>query len=103
MKESTAEVYGRFDGAAGFAERRARVLAIAAARPAPRDLADAAAERPRRRSPLAADLLAAGAFRADVSGAGPTVYGLFADRPAAERAAAALGPLGRIWVADPAW
>ena len=32
-----------------------------------------------RRSPLAAELRGLGAFRADVSGAGPTVYGLFAD------------------------
>ena len=44
----------------------------------------AAAERPRRRppgpAPLAAELLAAGAFRADVSGAGPAVYGLFTPR-----------------------
>jgi 4-diphosphocytidyl-2-C-methyl-D-erythritol kinase len=97
-KESTASVYARFDGAAGFEERSARVLdAIAAADLAalpPNDLAS---------SPLAAELLAAGAFRADVSGAGPTLYGLFPDRPSAERAAAELARLGRIWVADPAW
>ena len=62
----------------------------------------AAAERPRL---LAARrrALAAGAFRADVSGAGPTLYGLFPDRAAAERAAAELASLGRVWVADPAW
>ena len=35
-------------------------------------------------SPLAHELRAAGAFRADVSGAGPMVYGLFADRDRAE-------------------
>lgn len=35
-------------------------------------------------------LLAAGALAARVTGSGPTVFGVFADRPAAERAAAAL-------------
>ena len=37
-------------------------------------------------SPLAADLLRLGAFRADVSGAGPIVYGLFHRRSGAEAA-----------------
>jgi len=98
QKESTASVYARFDRAAGFEERAARVHdALAATDLAalpPNDLAS---------SPLAAELLAVGAFRADVSGAGPTIYGLFPDRPSAERAAAELGHLGRVWVADPAW
>ena len=92
----------RFDGADGFDERRARVLEVAAgaSRAArsrglpPNDLAS---------SPLAAAVLAAGAFRADVSGAGPAVYGLFHDRRGAERAAAELAHLGTLWVADPAW
>ena len=51
---------------------------------APRDLA-ALPPNDLASSPLAAELLAAGAFRADVSGAGPTVYGLFA-RPRRSRA-----------------
>jgi 4-diphosphocytidyl-2-C-methyl-D-erythritol kinase len=101
-KESTGTVYARFDRSAGFAERRARILEVVAAATTAADLAglppnDLAS------SPLAAELLAAGAFRADVSGAGPTVYGLFADWPAAERAAPEVAHLGRVWVANPAW
>jgi 4-diphosphocytidyl-2-C-methyl-D-erythritol kinase len=101
-KESTAAVYARFDGAAGFEGRRDLVLSLTASATTALDLAglplnDLAS------SPLAAELLAAGAFRADVSGAGPTLYGLFRDRAEADRAAAALGRLGRVWVTDPAW
>ncbi|MGZ4424065.1 MAG: hypothetical protein ACXVZK_05225, partial [Gaiellaceae bacterium] len=48
-------------------------------------------------------LRAEGAFRADVSGAGPTVYGLFEDRAAAERACAAMAQIGSCWITDPAW
>jgi shikimate kinase len=44
-----------------------------------------------------------GAFRADVSGAGPAVYGLFARREPAEAAARALRRLGRTWLSVPAW
>jgi len=100
-KESTAAVYARFDEsgrAAGFADRRAQLLdALAAGDFAglpPNDLAS---------SPLTAELERLGAFRADVSGAGPTVYGLFRERTGAERAAAALEARGRVWIADPAW
>ncbi len=85
----------------GFEERGRRILeAIAATTAAelaalPRnDLAS---------SPLAAELLAAGAFRADVSGAGPALYGLFAGRPMAEQAASRLAAFGTTWVAEPAW
>jgi 4-diphosphocytidyl-2-C-methyl-D-erythritol kinase len=101
-KESTAAVYARFDAAEGFAERRDRVLAIASSATTPRDLA----ELPRNdlaSSPFADELLAAGAFRADVSGAGPVVYGLFDNRIAAERAAAKLMPFGRLWLLSPTW
>ena len=104
-KPSTAEIYSAFDrrgGAAGF-EDRARALrdGLAAVR-RPRDLArlpsnDLAS------SPHAAALLAEGAFRADVSGAGPTLYGLFESRAEAARAARRLGRLGRVWIAFPAW
>jgi len=38
----------------------------------------------------------------DVTGAGPVVYGLFADRGEAERAAAALSGRGVTWLATPA-
>jgi 4-diphosphocytidyl-2-C-methyl-D-erythritol kinase len=100
-KESTAAVYAAFDkrgGHSGFdgrcADLRAALVRRDLAALPPNDLA---------RSPLAAELHAAGAFRADVSGAGPAVYGLFADRDTAERAAAALGPGGRTWITRPAW
>ena len=101
-KESTGSVYARFDGAAGFEDRRALVLDVLERARAARDLA-ALPPNDLASSPLAAELAAAGAFRADVSGAGPTLYGLFDDRAGAELAAAALGRLGRTWVADPAW
>ena len=42
-------------------------------------------------SPLAAELAAAGALRADVTGAGPVVYGLFASEAEASVAADAVG------------
>jgi 4-diphosphocytidyl-2-C-methyl-D-erythritol kinase len=102
-KESTGSIYDRFDRAGGgFEERRRRVLATIAAASTAADLAhlppnDLAS------SPHACDLRAAGAFRADVSGAGPTVYGLFETRAKAERAAEGLAHIGRIWIAHPAW
>jgi 4-diphosphocytidyl-2-C-methyl-D-erythritol kinase len=100
-KPSTAEVYGRFDGAAGFDERRAQVLAIAASG----DAAELAAlpSNDLASSPLSGRLRELGAFRADVSGAGPTVYGLFSTRDAADSAAAELDGVGEIWIANPAW
>jgi len=101
-KESTGAVYASFDGGAGFAERRARVLEVAARARSALDLAELA-PNDLASSPVAAELLAAGAFRADVSGAGPTVYGLFAERADAVRAATELGRLGRTWIAQPAW
>ena len=104
-KTSTAEVYAAFDerrGADGYPERVAALRdALAAVRCArdlerlpPNDLAS---------SPHAAALLAEGAFRADVSGAGPAVYGLFHDIAAARRARRALRGLGRTRVTAPAW
>jgi 4-diphosphocytidyl-2C-methyl-D-erythritol kinase len=48
-------------------------------------------------SPIADELLAAGAVRADVTGAGPTVYGLFTDSTSAEQALDAVD--GRGWTA----
>ena len=100
-KESTAAVYAAFDerdGAAGYDERRARLMAALAAG----DLArlprnDLAA------SPLSAELRRLGAVRADVSGAGPAVYALFDDPDRAAGARAQIEPLGRVWVGPPAW
>jgi 4-diphosphocytidyl-2-C-methyl-D-erythritol kinase len=101
QKPSTAEIYDRFGGAAGFDERRAQVLAIAASGPdaelahlPPNDLAS---------SPLSTRLTELGAFRADVSGAGPTLYGLFPTRADAELASRELDPVGESWIANPAW
>jgi 4-diphosphocytidyl-2-C-methyl-D-erythritol kinase len=100
-KNSTGEIYIRFDREDGFDGRRALVLEIARSGRA----ADLASLPPNdlARSPLAARLRSTGAFRADVSGAGPAVYGLFAEQAAAAAAAAELEPLGETWLAAPAW
>jgi 4-diphosphocytidyl-2-C-methyl-D-erythritol kinase len=101
-KSSTADVYARFDEADGFAERRADLIdtldeverATDLARLPPNDLAS---------SPLAPELRELGAFRADVTGAGPAVYGLFVHERQARAAADALRPRGRVWITTPAW
>ena len=97
-KASTAAVYDAFDGEQGFADRRgalfsALALGDLAALP-PNDLAS---------SPLADELRGLGAFRADVSGAGPAVYGLFAEQAEALTAHAVLAERGKAWIAAPAW
>ena len=104
-KESTAAVYREFDrrdGAEGFDERRESlrqalqeiVNARDLNRLPPNDLAS---------SPIASQLRRLGALRADVSGAGPTVYGLFHERAAATVAARELGDVGATLLASPAW
>lgn len=104
-KTSTAAVYAAFDdrgGDAGFDERRARLLSGLESLSGPADLAglppnDLAS------SPLADELRRLGAFRADATGAGPVVYGLFPDRDAAERARVVLEErVARTWIAEPA-
>jgi 4-diphosphocytidyl-2-C-methyl-D-erythritol kinase len=103
-KSSTRAVYGSFearDGGRGFDERGAALRAALTAVRAPPDLA-ALPANDLASSPLAAELDALGAFRADVSGAGPAVYGLFASVEAAERAAEALEGVARTWVTRPA-
>ncbi len=108
-KPSTGEIYGRFDelgGGSGFEDRRAALRAAidACRRPRdfaafpPNDLAEAAGGRD-----LADELAAAGAFRADVSGAGPAVYALFHHRPQAEEAARSVKHRARTWVTVPVW
>jgi 4-diphosphocytidyl-2-C-methyl-D-erythritol kinase len=104
-KPSTREVYEAFDargGPEGFGERRARLHEALGRVRRPRDLA-ALPPNDLASSPLAAELVALGAFRADVTGAGPAVYGLFHHRRAAEAAAAPLRAAGRVWVTVPAW
>ena len=98
VKESTASVYGSFDRGDGFEGRKARLLeALAAGNLAALPSNDLAS------SPHTARLRELGAFRADVSGAGPAVYGLFGDRAEADEAARRLDGLGRVFVTDPAW
>jgi 4-diphosphocytidyl-2-C-methyl-D-erythritol kinase len=102
-KESSGAVYAEFDaraGAAGFEARAAGVREALAAVTAPLDLA-ALPPNDLAASPLARELKALGAFRADVSGAGPTVYGLFTTEAEAESAAGGLAALGRTFLARP--
>src|SRR5262245_7717440 len=102
-KPSTASVYDRFDeraGDTGFEERRAGLLealdgveeARDLARLPPNDLVT---------SGLADDLRELGAFRADVTGAGPAVYGRFDDTTAAGGAACELAGAGETSLARP--
>jgi 4-diphosphocytidyl-2-C-methyl-D-erythritol kinase len=104
-KSSTALVYEAFErrgGGPGFETRRDDLLAALdqVRRPAdlmrlpPNDLAS---------SPLASELERLGAFRADVTGAGPAVYGLFTRREQAASAQRELRPRGRTWLTVPAW
>jgi 4-diphosphocytidyl-2-C-methyl-D-erythritol kinase len=104
-KASTGQVYAEFDRRGGEERYGDRVDALRAALAAvsePRDLARLP-PNDLARSPHTAALVGAGAFRADVSGAGPAVYGLFESREEALHAAGNLERLGRVWVADPAW
>jgi 4-diphosphocytidyl-2C-methyl-D-erythritol kinase len=98
-------VYAAFDarnGADGWDERRAGLVAALEAVRRPRDLA-ALPPNDLAASPLAERLRELGAFRADVSGAGPLVYGLFHHEQHAKAARLALRGAGRIWLTAPAW
>ena len=104
-KFSTTEVYAAFDrngGADGFDERRARLERALGEIRRPRELA-ALPPNDLASSPHAETMLALGAFRADVSGAGPTLYGLFLHRDPAVAAGRELRDLGRTWVTVPTW
>jgi 4-diphosphocytidyl-2-C-methyl-D-erythritol kinase len=101
-KSSTADVYAGFDDADGFEDRRARLLATLDGATRARDLADLP-PNDLAASPLADELRSLGAFRADVSGAGPAVYGLFHHRAHAQSAADALKARARVWITVPAW
>ena len=105
VKTSTADVYAAFDqrdGAAGYPERCSELLAALASVRHARDLG-ALPANDLAASAVSDDLRAAGAFRADVSGAGPCVYGLFLHRRHADAAAQALRLVGRTWVTAPVW
>jgi 4-diphosphocytidyl-2-C-methyl-D-erythritol kinase len=104
-KSSTGDVYAAFDerrGAAGWAERRQALLDGLAQVERPRDLATLL-PNDLVSSPHAETMRTAGAFRADVSGAGPVVYGLFHQRRDAEAARRSIRRLGRTWLTAPAW
>ncbi len=104
-KQSTGVVYAAFDergGADGWPGRHAALAESLALVRRPRDLA-ALPRNDLVSSPFADELHALGAFRADVSGAGPTVYGLFHHRRAAEAAKRVLEPHGQVWITVPAW
>jgi 4-diphosphocytidyl-2-C-methyl-D-erythritol kinase len=102
-KASTSEIYERFDdrgGADGFERRRAELLAALEQIERPRDLGglppnDLASAL------LADELLAHGAFRADVTGAGPSVYGLFEQDAEAATAQQPVAAKGHTWLARP--
>ena len=105
VKHSTGAVYGAFDerdGAMGWDERRARLAEALAAVRRPRDLA-ALPANDLAQSTVADDLRRLGAFRADVSGAGPVVYGLFHHRRQAELARRALRAAAATWLTVPVW
>jgi 4-diphosphocytidyl-2-C-methyl-D-erythritol kinase len=102
-KQSTAAVYGAFDvrrGADGFEGRAERFRDALSAVATAGDLG-ALPANDLASTPFGAVLAAAGAFRADVSGAGPTVYGLFERLDAAEAAAGELSGAGRTIVTKP--
>ena len=102
-KSGTSVVYGAFDerrGEDGYKPRRAALLSALEDLNAPADFArlppnDLAS------SPLAAELTAAGALRADVTGAGPVVYGVFASEADAAAAADVAGAKARTWITAP--
>jgi 4-diphosphocytidyl-2-C-methyl-D-erythritol kinase len=104
-KHSSGAVYAAFDereGAKGYRNRRAALRRALRETNRSRDLAELP-PNDLADSPLAADLLAAGAFRADVTGAGPVVYGLFLRLETARAAMSTLKGRGRTWLTAPTW
>ena len=104
-KDSTAAVYRAFDerdGATGWEERSAAFREVLANVRRPRDLA-ALPPNDLVQSTWVESLLALGAFHADVSGAGPSVYGLFLHKTPADAAHRRLRLSGRTWLTAPAW
>jgi 4-diphosphocytidyl-2-C-methyl-D-erythritol kinase len=105
VKDSTAAVYRRFDerhGAAGFENRRARLMDGLSTLDDHQDLA-ALPANDLISSSLADELYSLGAFRADVTGAGPVVYGLFDNVEQVTAAEEALARRARTWVTRPRW
>jgi 4-diphosphocytidyl-2-C-methyl-D-erythritol kinase len=104
-KESTAAVYRAFDqrdGSAGYEDRRRELLEALARIERPEDLAGLPVND-LTSSALTVQLERLGAFRADVSGAGPALYGLFLDADDARKAGRALRGAGRTLVTTACW
>ena len=104
-KASTADVYAAFaarNGQHGYEERRDAVVTVIRDARRARDLA-AFPSNDLASSPITDQLRALGAFRADVSGAGPAAYGLFHHRQPALAARRQLREVGRTWLTTPAW
>ncbi len=105
VKESTEAVYRRFDernGPAGFEQRRADLMNVVSTPGGLRDLA-ALPANDLAASALADEVRSLGAFRVDVTGAGPTVYGLFDQVEDARAAAVGLEGIAKTWVTRPRW
>jgi 4-diphosphocytidyl-2-C-methyl-D-erythritol kinase len=105
VKSSTGDVFAAFDardGERGYEQRRDSLLATLREVRRPRDLA-ALPSNDLVTSPLADELRALGAFRADVTGAGPAVYGLFLHGEHARAAQRQMAARGRTWLTTPAW
>jgi 4-diphosphocytidyl-2-C-methyl-D-erythritol kinase len=103
VKAGTGAVYEAFDdrnGAEGFGGRRSSLEHALGQVTRAADLA-ALPRNDLALSPAAGELIELGAFRADVTGAGPAVYALFGDRGTAELAAAELATRGKTWVVRP--
>jgi 4-diphosphocytidyl-2-C-methyl-D-erythritol kinase len=105
-KESTASVYGEVDatGSTEFEKRRRAFRKALHELEEPLQLA----ELPRNdlavgaaTSAVGDELSALGAFRVDVSGAGPTVYGLFELEEVARHAERSLRRAARTWLTRP--
>jgi 4-diphosphocytidyl-2-C-methyl-D-erythritol kinase len=104
-KRSTAEAYQAFDergGADGYQARRSELAETLASVRRTRDLGSLPAND-LATSALADEMRALGAFRADVTGAGPAVYGLFLRRVDAAASRRKLASVGRAWLTIPAW
>jgi 4-diphosphocytidyl-2-C-methyl-D-erythritol kinase len=104
-KSSTRDVYAAFDARGGeraYEARRAELLDALRGVRRPRDLAQLP-PNDLVSSPVAEELVRLGAFRADVTGAGPAVYGLFLHGEEARAAQKRISPKGRTWLTAPAW
>ncbi len=104
-KHSTKSVYDAFDDRNGelcFAERRDELIGRLGDITSLTDIA-AWPRNDLLQSPLAPEVERLGAVRADVSGAGPALYGLFESEAVARKAAETLADRGAAWVVFPAW